>query len=1044
MKTFVGFTLLCVTSVGIVGSTAWADFGYDDSPPFELNLLSFPLGGAYDHADSRSFPLDLYPVNRAWADSGAFDVDTGSYHVYSTLEVRVACRYDAQTGLLYIEVFAYDRAAGQVVATGPVTYELPLLGFTGELSYSGHLWSAVVDLTDAAPRAGEHLVYVDVQGVQTQKVFNVILPVGTISGTLRDVTGAAIAGCEVYLYKGLDYFYPTAEPCDQARSDAEGGFAFTGLLPEIYAVSAEPLGYTEKMALAKVTATSGDHVLLEFANRGSLAHATQSMAELKQSIETLMDSMTEDMSQISSQAVADLSASVDAWDVVSFMADITHGLSEIPDGASQALTESMIKATFKKVTFDHVWPELAELSISETAQEILPDSQNGWRHWKPSDLKQFDLWQDVTGFLENQHQQFSDHAQDVTTEPTFDFGKAENMIGAQSLQLDRVALGQPAQFVVLPDDEPSSYMLGLPSSHVAWKANHVGISLTGGIKKVGITAKSAGVGLCATGIGAKVGAVLYAGGKITEEVSGKAQLALKAVGGVVYGINALAWAHDLAVLPSSYAATRVFLEQEATNPYYLSSSNHFDGSLSLDLDTIGGIQPMFFGRIALKDADVTVTNTSNLPCLYRIVPRGWWQYRLPGDWRFIGGLFGNVSEIKVPTTVSLPYEVYLEPGESTVVQIPYAGFYIDPVNMYSPYWLRLDLYAGPFLVDTCSKSYQVIKLLPPSDRCTAEAQFSASMQRDGETIPIAPDDYEEMAPEAVALCSDWITATDSSVEVPFTVGENVWEVRFKLIADPRAEIALQVYDEADLCVGYDIQRGGLLNEFVATYTGELSPEQDVIVPNCAGRTYRVRAVLQGGTDPGPFKVQLFAMETPLRPAVLGVLTDRIERRLPWNTVFDLDVTIGEGGQQQPLEDVQVGLSTLAGADPEDVLPLYTARTLAVGDIPAGSAESVTFELSVPWTTPVGDYLGEILVTSANAGSVTIPVMIQVDDERGDLNRDGLVNMHDFAILGDFWLATEGHVYPYAVDRGTQEESVDLDDLMALAEAWLWQASWVQE
>jgi len=46
-------------------------------------------------------------------------------------------------------------------------------------------------------------------------------------------------------------------------------------------------------------------------------------------------------------------------------------------------------------------------------------------------------------------------------------------------------------------------------------------------------------------------------------------------------------------------------------------------------------------------------------------------------------------------------------------------------------------------------------------------------------------------------------------------------------------------------------------------------------------------------------------------------------------------------------------------------------------------------------------------------------------------------------MGEFWLATEGHLYPYAVDSGTREEPVDLDDLMALAEAWLWQASWAR-
>lgn len=80
----------------IFSTTAIADYGYDDSPEFQLNLLTLPLGGAYDYADSGSFSLNLYPVNRAWADSGAFSFDSGGVWNPSGFEGVVK---DFSTGL---------------------------------------------------------------------------------------------------------------------------------------------------------------------------------------------------------------------------------------------------------------------------------------------------------------------------------------------------------------------------------------------------------------------------------------------------------------------------------------------------------------------------------------------------------------------------------------------------------------------------------------------------------------------------------------------------------------------------------------------------------------------------------------------------------------------------------------------------------------------------------------------------------------------------------------------------------------------------------
>ncbi len=70
-KIFLSLFLVSVMSL----SQVYADFDYADSPEFQLDLLTFPLGGAYDYSDSLQFGLDLYPVNRDWADSNSFLID---------------------------------------------------------------------------------------------------------------------------------------------------------------------------------------------------------------------------------------------------------------------------------------------------------------------------------------------------------------------------------------------------------------------------------------------------------------------------------------------------------------------------------------------------------------------------------------------------------------------------------------------------------------------------------------------------------------------------------------------------------------------------------------------------------------------------------------------------------------------------------------------------------------------------------------------------------------------------------------------------------
>jgi hypothetical protein len=433
-------------------------------------------------------------------------------------------------------------------------------------------------------------------------------------------------------------------------------------------------------------------------------------------------------------------------------------------------------------------------------------------------------------------------------------------------------------------------------------------------------------------------------------------------------------------------------------------------------------------------ATVQITNTSDVTAKVRVIPSGWWDYHLPGDWPYIGEFFGGVTEIKLGTTVGAPQTVTLAPGASNIVSIPYLGFYIDPINMFNPHWLKVDVYAGPFLSKSLSQPYYVFKAIPlimsPAEQRAMQGKsLAASFEKGGQVKLMGDDDYSEMVPVITTLVDSVVGANASVIEEEFTVDANMWSVCFKLISDERAHIALRVYDANGNCVGYDTSKGGIQNEFIAKYIGNGYGHQSVDIPLAAGKTYTVKAVLEGASTGESFNVQLLAFETPIRPAVLAVMPASIFVSTQPNNTLELQVNMGEAGQQQPLHDVNVSLSNLVGPDGNTILTVVGPNYLDINDISAASSKTASFKVNVTKDTPAGDYIGEITVKSSNAGSVTIPVTIGNDDI-ADLTYDGIVNVMDLEDFAKQWLLTK--LWADANEDGV----TDVYDLGTLCSEWL--------
>lgn len=122
-KIFLTLFLVSVMSL----SQVYADFDYADSPEFQLDLLTFPLGGAYDYSDSLQFGLDLYPVNRDWADSAEFGYNYGDIWQPGGLEGTVT-NYETGEPVAYADVSLIGEDLIQTDEYGDFVFDDPAPG----------------------------------------------------------------------------------------------------------------------------------------------------------------------------------------------------------------------------------------------------------------------------------------------------------------------------------------------------------------------------------------------------------------------------------------------------------------------------------------------------------------------------------------------------------------------------------------------------------------------------------------------------------------------------------------------------------------------------------------------------------------------------------------------------------------------------------------------------------------------------------------------------------------------------------------------------
>lgn len=967
----------------------------------------------------------------------------------TTVFVTAGAAYDPDAPMLSISARAFDAAVGQYLQDGTASYFIPERQDGGTLSYVGYRWTAVADFSGDPPPPGNYVVNVHIAGGMGQAPFHVPGLTGTVRGAVYDAADQPFEGITVSLHESLAHL-DTALFATQSGPDGE--YEVTGLPPGWYIIRGAAEGFFAQNTGIRVSGGTVVEKDFSLTAARTLRNLDAQMRAFYREVLLLRFYTTDELSLMTGQAANHFRPGIDGWDIASAVSSLVAGTLETlgPDafkGMTSIEMWSKAKPVLEKLIlrFRFWLPPLLfeghDLLLANTIKTILPDNSNEWRRYNQAELLATGSATEGRATLEEAWHEYLALSESIVVTEDFRFPNARIFLSDLTLQLRRIREGEPIRTLVPPQSEPPFKFVSFPSAVQVWKLNHAVLSFVGGSKKIAITVKliSDGALLLGAGTTAPVAGTLSAGARVANLVLTGAEVTFSWLGGLTYALNVKAWGEDMLTVPSLFDNTWEFLKQEAVTPTFLAGSEPFKVNVTFDLNEHGTILGVPFivtdsvrSLTANGLATIEVTNNSALDLRIRASTTSYWDAWLPGNVPGLRKLFGNVSQVRLPINTNAGF-VDIAPGQTRTLFIPYMGIYV-PINVTSIHWFIAEVYSGPFVVRTFPAPFQVV---PGSFAGAAQADapvFGTTFLENGNPDSITAGASEVLGPDIALLGEETLTPDEPVFETVYDA-TNVPALEFQMHSDSHGVVELRVCDKLGRCVGYDSSMDGVVTEFPAVHSGDASTSQRVSIPSPDADAYTVRAVLTGAVSEQPVRVSLWAIETPERPAVMGVAPFAYTSRLYWYETATVPLSIGEAGGQIPLTGVSVSVGDVIGPDGVSALSIVEGGEQAFSLIPAGTSEAAEVRIDIPRGAVPGMYQGIITVVSENAG-VQEGLIELVVLPPGDLNADGIIDRSDVArIFGDkagcVWgpaiIASEFPCGPADFDG---DEFIDLHDIAA--------------
>ena len=427
---------------------------------------------------------------------------------------------------------------------------------------------------------------------------------------------------------------------------------------------------------------------------------------------------------------------------------------------------------------------------------------------------------------------------------------------------------------------------------------------------------------------------------------------------VTYSWATGVWHVDALMLDKAFRNGADFLLDEGNTPNYLDETKSFHAEIThLDINAcdflgVKVVSGPWFGGVASNPADITITNMGDPADVYVQVNH------MPRKYPDVGQ---NESVTVDADTPAGGHEYLVPPWH--------------PGTVFHSQQFYVAVYAGlpDIPTDVRTVDYFSLAWWPCGKGADLSAPLPLSTASKGQ---LALRDMEELYPTEHLLWEGDLDPNNASVELAHTVAADASAARFYCTHPQGSMIEFFVIDTTSNRIGHNLTTGLPDVQFPGTVTDKYSNPQIVTIPLAGGKTFTVRANLAAWySDDETHHVILKAFEVPERPAVLSLESDQIEVVASPGSEVTVRLVFAEAGEQQPLEGVQISLGDIELEG--DVLPLVSDSPVDVGIILSGTGTSVTFALEVPWEAQAGVYTGELEVTTGNAGSLTVPVDVDV-------------------------------------------------------------------
>ena len=464
-----------------------------------------------------------------------------------------------------------------------------------------------------------------------------------------------------------------------------------------------------------------------------------------------------------------------------------------------------------------------------------------------------------------------------------------------------------------------------------------------------------------------------------------------------WGNTQLYWAKDLGEIQEVNGDIVKWLDEEMQHPTdfknidgeIVSTDLHPDPLVKwlLGINVIEPNEPWFspIKVFALKDEDVVIRNTGSIDYVSIIVLN--YNYLLDGTTSKHGGVVRST----------------LDAGESKSIKLPYMSDFILPLTMEYHFLQTILWTEGK--INQKTDEYIVVGdidwILPFSSPLASNLATETSVQDMREELmkqpmrsssctfstsnsnsPVTVEEWVNLVGNCTKIISTTIDPTNDSIRVQYTTNASTKNITLFMTTIPGSHLNLHVYDELGRHIGYfPVTDSDQIQIPNATYTGNVSNPEIILIPDAASKNYTIKVGATQFTSSSPIPVEVYAIETPVRPAVLGISPVELYPFTSPGETKNITMQLAEVGKQVDIKDVTIsphGFTDKFGNT------LYMTVVLSQNnfDISAGNTTFLTITINVPKNITLPDvpetrYTGNITIETLNAGTINSTIHLLV-------------------------------------------------------------------